>query len=151
LWKLPVTWEKQETTNGDTASRASLASRVRSQQKHSIKAEEARKKWLAVHPACDCWWRLYSNGEEEMPVLGMRWTLGGQVGIDLPGVVDEESLKRLGTRFGVLLDKPPEGIPSRLSGGRHRLAILDLEFSRELLEVPSEDPEENPREPGGNG
>jgi hypothetical protein len=143
LWKLPTTWEKQQTDNKDTATKASLASRVISQ-----KQKGGRAKWNAIHPACDAWWREWTDAEGELhTLLAMRWTLAAQVGVDLPGVTDEESLTELGMKFGIL-QKPPEGIPSKLSGGTHRVAMLSLDLSRELLEQPAEDPEDNPREPG---
>jgi hypothetical protein len=56
-------------------------------------------------------------------------------------------ISRLGTQFGVL-QKPPEGVPFRLSGGKNRVAILSPDLCQELLEVPDECPEDNPREPG---
>ncbi len=148
LWKVPVTWEKQQTATGDSATRASLVSRVISKQKQADAEQIGRSKWNHVHSACDAWWRRWVDPEgESLPLLAMRWTLGRQVGIELPGVRDEESLTRLGMQFGVL-QKPPPGVPSRLSGGTHRLAVLSLDLCRELLEMPCEDAEDNPREPG---
>jgi hypothetical protein len=148
LWKTPQTWEKQATATSDTATKASLASRVATKFQ---KRGQDRIKWEAVHPACDAWWRPHVfPGGELRPLLGMRWTLPGQVGIALPGVTDEDSLTRLGKRFGILGD-PPEGVPSRLSGGKNRLAVLTTDFCEELLETPSEDAEENPRDPGAEG
>lgn len=149
LWKTPLTWEKQSTASGDTATRASLASRVLSQFARPRTGN--RIAWESVHPACDAWWRPHDVGAGELhPLLALRWTLPGQVGIDLPGVRDEESLTRLGKKFGVIAD-PPEGVSSRLSGGKHRLAVLTLELCEELLETPNEDPEDNPREAGAEG
>jgi putative DNA primase/helicase len=148
LWKTPGTWERQQTPGGDTASKASLASRVISQKIRGVAEHPGRDRWQAVHPACDAWWRNWLTPEGELvTLLAMRWTLGSQVGIEMPGVKDEETLTRLGMQFGVL-QKPPPGVPSRLSGGKHRLAVLSLDVAQELLEMPSEDPEENPREPG---
>jgi hypothetical protein len=144
LWKVPVTWEKVQSTAGDTATRASLVSRVISKKIHAAGQEKGRDRGQAVHPACDAWWRNWTDPEGELrTLLAMRWTLGRQVGIELPGVKDEDSLTRLGTQFGVL-QKLPEGIPSRLSGGTHRVAVLSLDLSQELLEMPDEYPEDNP-------
>lgn len=148
LWKLPITWEKQQTASGDTATRASLVSRVLSQRERHAGGQQGRAKWLSIHPASDAWWRDWQNPDGEIEtLLAMRYTLTAQVGIDLPGVVDESSLTRLGNQFRVLRE-PPEGVPSRLSGGTHRLAILSASLTSELLEMPDEDLEDNQRDPG---
>jgi hypothetical protein len=148
LWKLPVTWERQQTANGgDSATRASLSSRVVSARKRAVIEGTTQAKWHAIHSACDGWWRDWMNAEGEIEtLLAMRWTLGRQVGIDLPGVVDQDSLRRQADQFGLLRDAPP-GVPTRLSGGTNRLLLLSLDLSLELLESPIEEPEETPEKP----
>jgi putative DNA primase/helicase len=152
LWTRTMTFEviKDMTKAGDLAARSSLVGRVRSQQKLDPR-EGDRERWRPVQHAFDAWWRYYHDSEgEQHTLLAMRWTLADQVGVPLPGVTDQGSLTDLGRRYGVLR-VPPEGVPAVLSGGTARLAVLSLGLTCELLEQPSEDPEDNPREPGAEG
>jgi hypothetical protein len=152
LWTRTQTFEvvkAKENSTTDVASRASLISRVHSQVtrfRHEVRHE--RPRWIPIQHAFDAWWRPWIDVEgNENILLAMRWRLVEQAGVQLPGVVDQESLTELGKRFGVLQDPPP-GIPAVLSGGKARLGVLSLSLAQELIEEPMEAPETNPREPG---
>lgn len=144
LWTRAFTWEISRGNAGqgqETAERASIVSRVRSQYarfKAHTTAAEARRGWRPVANAFDAWWRPYlDDAGQEYIALGMRHTLPGQVGVALPGVVDQASLTTLGRRFGVIDAKPP--VKDQFNGGKDRLAIFTASYVEELLAVPSED------------
>jgi hypothetical protein len=152
LWTAPRTFEVVTTvggTSGEVASRASLASQVRTQARPILEGPaglERRERWREVQRAYAAWWRRGTGPDGEVRIyLAMRAELGGQVGVDLPGVVDQGSLTAIGERLGVI--DPAPGVSARLSGGsggRH-LAVLIWDLTRELLAAPLEDdPEPSP-------
>jgi hypothetical protein len=150
LWTATRTFEVAKTIEGTggeaVASRASLISRVRSQAKEYLAGNvipRPREKWRPVQNAFAAWWRpIIVPGEGSVSVLlGMRWELVGQIGIELPGVTDETSLTALGTRYGVLEKAPP--VTGRLSGGQGRLGVVSLKLTEELLAEPLDEEQEN--------
>jgi hypothetical protein len=150
LWTATRTFEIAKTvagTSGETvAARASLISRVRSQAKDYLDGNVSprpREKWHSVQHAFDGWWRPYvTPGDGEIGLLlAMRWTLTGQVGIELPGVTDQNTLTNVGIRFGCI--DPDPAVPGILSGGKTRLAVLSLSLTGELLEMPQDEDQEN--------
>jgi hypothetical protein len=140
------TWE--QVRDGQVVSRSSLISRAKTQYDHWLVGRGAVK-WFRAQPAVDCWWRPWTDTEGEIHLLlGIRWPVMEQVGVMLPGVMDQASLTRLGTLFNVIVDPPPVGVPSRTTGGESRIAVLSLGLCGELCETPCEDEFDNPREPG---
>src|SRR5262249_4904071 len=92
--------------------------------------------------AFDAWWRPYvdEHGEPRI-LLAMRWRLGGQIRVELPGVTDQTSLTDQGERYGVLDPKPP--VKVRLHGGT-QLAVLYTDKAHEPLEKGNDEPEDSP-------
>jgi hypothetical protein len=145
LWTAPRTFERRSTEDGEVAARASLLSRARSQARELLGGgllPPGRDRWRPVQEAFAAWWRpiLDPVTKRVTLLLAMRWELAGQIGVELPGVTSQASLTTLGGRFGVLETSPP--VTAALSGGRGRLAVLSLEFARDLLATPLDDPEE---------
>lgn len=136
LWTATRTFEVSRGDGAEVASRASLVSRV---QTHAAKAQgvpTGRGRWHEVQRAFDAWWRPAVVKGECVTLLAMRWTLGSQIGFELPGVTDQASLTDLGTKFGLFFT--PAGVTDRLPGGT-RLAVLSPELTNELLAQPAED------------
>jgi hypothetical protein len=145
LWTRPRLLEQIKGTEAgsDVASSASLVSRVRSR---AAGPPQAREAWRPIHAAYAAWWRRYPDpdGGEVRIALAMRWELGAQIGVDLPGITDQAALTTLGERFGVIDPKPP--LSDRLSDGG-RLAVLVPDLTDELLAQPVEpDPSDDHQE-----
>lgn len=140
LWTRPETFEVQKVPGGgDTAARASLASRVRRQEREEMRSNAG---WHRIAGAFDAWWRGYLTADGEARIaLAMRWTLAVQMRTPLPGVHDERSLSDVGRSLGVLdLDpKANQTVPDMTSGGRERLAVLLPDLVDEILSQPMED------------
>jgi hypothetical protein len=139
LWTRTATFEVTKTAEGDRAARASLVSRVRTAFAPYRSAQQnpgGREPWREVQGAFSAWWRPSLRDGELVALLALRWELVGQIGQELPGVTDQASLTRLGTRYGVL--DPEPGVGTVLSGGTTRLAVLAPSFAQELLENPAE-------------
>jgi hypothetical protein len=143
LWTKTQTFEVAKATDEggrDTvAARASLVSRVRTAARDYLGGKVgpgAREKWREVQKAFSSWWRpcLWSDGGFGVR-LAMRWELVGQVGVELPGVKNQPTLKTVGERFGVIDASP--NVSQALSGGAARLAVLSEALTRELLEDPT--------------
>ena len=79
-----------------------------------------------------------------MPRIGLRYRIGYQTQAmkSLPGVVDQESLRRQCRSSGLLLESVQ--VRDRLSDGQ-RLVILCRSFTRELMALPREPPGEAPK------
>ena len=86
------------------AARASLASRVRTQIEYPDQLRnKTRCGWLPVQNGFDAWWR--PTGDPNNPILlAMRYTLSDQLRIEIPGVTDQRSLRRLAGNYGALDD-----------------------------------------------
>jgi hypothetical protein len=157
LWTRTQTFEivkAQEAKGGEIASRASLISRVRTQARDYLGNTPChpnpREKWRPVQHAFDSWWRPWQNEEGEVFILlGMRWTLMQQAGVELPGVTDQTTLTVQGMKFGVGQEPPPD-VGTVMNRGKTRLFVLSLDLSQELIEQPMDD-EIKPREPGEDG
>jgi hypothetical protein len=146
LWTRTQTFElvkAAEGNAGDLAARASLISRVRAQARDYLsgaKLPDKRERWQEVQRAFDAWWRPWESPEAEVRILlAMRHRLQHQAGVALAGVRDQATLTELGMAYGVLQAQPT--VPTVLSGGKRRLAVLALDITEELLEMPlDEDP-----------
>jgi len=142
LWTSCKTWDVlragADGAHGETASRASLISRAQHQAKMYLDGTikpQARETWRAILPAVSAWWRPSVLRDGEIAILlAMRHDVCGQVGVELPEVTNQDNLTRIGERFGCLDSKPPA--PTRLSGGKTRLAVLSRDLTDELLAVP---------------
>jgi putative DNA primase/helicase len=133
LWTKTVTFEVARNPEGDVAARSSLIARVRTARAKA--AAEGRERWRPVQNAFAAWWRLHVDGQgEEHLLLAMRWQLKEQIGVELPGVTDQNTLTALGERFGVF-DADPK-VATKLSGGQARLAVLAPNLTEELLDNP---------------
>lgn len=131
LLTTPKTWE---ASNDGPASRASLISRAKTAiDSYRLCARKPTRGWTHVLSACDCWWRVgeTAQGEINVPFLAIRWGVAHQIGVPLPGVIDQESLSQLGTKFGVIDKNPPVSI--RTNRNNVRLAVLTQEFIEPLL------------------
>jgi hypothetical protein len=144
LWTAATTWEIPKKSDCPEAERigatkASLISRVVSQVRawESINTDAVCSPWQKIHPAASAWWRSGAVAGELRTFLGMRWEVVATVKQELPGVVDQDSLTRLGRAAGVLLMTPP--VPDRLDRGKQRLAVLSDELTDELMAVPIEE------------
>lgn len=155
LWTRTQTFEivkAHESTHGEIASRASFISRVHSGARDYLgdkprSRPQPREKWRDIQRAFDGWWRPWEDTEGQTHILlAMRWTLAAQGGVELPGVTDQDSLTRLGERFGVIQTAPP--VSSHFNRGKGRLAVLAIDLAEELLSVPQADED---REPGQEG
>jgi hypothetical protein len=142
LWTATRTWEVVKAAGGgaggEVAPRTSLVGRVRSQAAARPPAGKGagRPRWREIRHALAAWWRpCVRHGGGPGLLLGMRWELVGQVGVELPGVTDQPSLTELGRRYGVLDPSPPA--PPVLSGGTDRIAVLTPDLTRELLDDPA--------------
>jgi hypothetical protein len=151
LWTAPRTFVVTKTlagTSGEvTASRASLLSRAQDDARPYLTATMTpapREMWRQVQSSFDAYWRPYIvPGEGTIGILlAMRWSLGGQIGVELPGVGDQDALTTIGARFGCVSKSPP--VAGVLSGGKVRLAVLSRSVTEELLEVPQEEEQQNP-------
>ena len=81
-------------------------------------------------------------GEGEVAILlAMRCELTHQIGVVLPGVVDQPTLTALGGQLGVLQTNPP--VPGIMNRGRLRLAVLARDLTEELLAQPQEEEQPN--------
>lgn len=146
LWTRPHTFElvkAEEGQAGTLASRASLISRVQSKARAYLSGRAGAGLevggWQRVHQAFAAWWRPHTGqGGEVAVLLALRWELASQIGVNLPGVSDQESLTRLGERYGVLHARPP--VSGRTDRGDTRLAVLSQAMTDELLSVPVDEP-----------
>jgi hypothetical protein len=133
LLTAPLTFDARRPVEGTGEEagtpRATLMSRLRSQV-------GSVGDWRSVHPAFDLFWRQAPEADDRL--VGLRWTLVEQVRfqhrvVTLPGVTGEESLARIGVRYGCLMADPP--VPAELSGG-YRLAVLSAEVLAEAGAAP---------------
>src|SRR5262249_872038 len=93
LWTRPTTFDVLQGAVGGAgrATRASPVSRARGQAKDCLDGQrlpDPREPWRPIHEAFAGWWKPYrdpKDGEVRL-ALGMRWELGSQVGVELPGV-----------------------------------------------------------------
>jgi hypothetical protein len=149
LWTATRTFEVAKTVTGTSgeavAARASLISRVRSQAEPYLKhqkAPEVRQQWRPVQQAFHCWWRLWIAPDGAVSVrLAMRWPLVGQIGVELPGVRNQATLNAVGVRSGCIDPDPP--VTQVLSGGVHRLSVLCVSVTEELMDQPPDEEEAN--------
>jgi putative DNA primase/helicase len=119
------------------AERASLLSLVKTQWGDPELCAAADKGWVRIRRAVSCWWRLAEGVDGKVHAfVGIRWELASQLQVELPGVHDQASLTRLGTKFGVL-EKDPRVTPV-LSKGKARLAVVSPEITDELMDDPME-------------
>ena len=108
LWTTMATFEVTTVSIGNEtekrAARASLASRVRTQIEYPDQLRnKTRCGWLPVQNGFDAWWR--PTGDPNNPILlAMRYTLSDQLRIEIPGVTDQRSLRRLAGNYGALDD-----------------------------------------------
>jgi len=148
LWKATQTFEARTGEGGESvAARASLISRVQTQARDYLRGRrqpEKRQRWREVQKAFCAWWRPFVGEDGEVTILlAMRYELGDQVKVVLPGVSNQGDLSKLGLRFGVFQANPPVG--PVLSRGTTRLVVLSPELTRELLEDPTDWEDEEPR------
>jgi hypothetical protein len=143
LWTTCQTFEVRKSDSGagdSVASRSSLIARVKNAAKGYREGgcvPGSRERWREVQKAFSAWWRVWQGGDGEIRIfLALRWELAPQCRVELPGVVDQESLRKLGGQFGVLEKAPP--VPDRLTNGQ-RLAVLSLAVTEELLADPIEE------------
>jgi hypothetical protein len=126
------------------ANVASLASRV---SRLDADGEIPSNRWIAVQQGYAAYCRQEDGkaaGELPRVRLAMRFVLTEQVGVRIPGAVDQTRLKQLGETFGVFDAKP--SIPERMTGGG-RLIVLATAVTDDILAVPVDDdePEQNTR------
>jgi hypothetical protein len=146
IWNAPRVHERvKNKEDGDImVFDASLISRVKDLSRDSAKIYEENKghpPWTMIHRPFRAWWRPGEGaGGEIVPRLGMRFELGLQMSVALPGVSNQPSLNTIGEAFG-LLDPDPKGVPRVTSGGKQRLAVLALDLSQDMLDDPAS---ENP-------
>jgi hypothetical protein len=144
LWTKPVAMDFIKSAGnvpggvvaGVVSTRASLINRVKSEAKsyrHPGDLHNVRVAWWKVHPGYDAWWRPHLTDGAVRVLLAMKHTLAGQVGVELPGVINQKSLTKLGGDFGVLDKAPP--VTVHLTGGGW-LAVLSPDIVTELLEEP---------------
>lgn len=139
LWTITGTWERDREGG---AVRSSLISRTVSDMKISMIRRAASKKWMRILNAVSAWWRtdIVTKPDGEIVTvrtLAMRHELQDQMNVRLPGVIDQESLTKLGTGFGVIQTNPVT--PNKLGGGSARLSLLSLDFSERLFAIEAED------------
>ena len=92
--------------------------------------------WLQLQRGFSAWLReIDCDDGKVIPLLAMRWELTTQIGVVLPGVHNQATLRQLGNRFGLFDDNPQ--IAGRLTGGE-RLCILSRELTEELLFDPTD-------------
>jgi hypothetical protein len=101
-------------------------------------SKEALDSW---HPAKEdffCWWRpaWHPGATQPTPVLAMHYRLLAQVGVQVEGVRDQSSLRKLGEVFGVVDPQPK--VPDRAGHGTSRVVVLTHEFVEELLTAPDQ-------------
>jgi hypothetical protein len=142
LWHALCTGEAVKSDTGDEVlSKASLVRRVKKQAKAYLEGKaspDGRERWRPIHESMQAFWRPGVTRDGVVVVwLAMRWQLTQQARVDLPGVTDQASLHKVGEMFGVLDPDPP--VPRKLSGGKAHLAVLDQDFTLELLGDPEED------------
>lgn len=161
LWSIARTHEIPKG-NDQVAVRASLVSRVKTamqtaslERRKSTGGPKGRWRWMQVQDAFDAWWRpniiQTPIGMRYSAWLAMRWNLTHQIGMQLPGVTDQNSLCRLGRKYGVLAaedELATEGVPAVLSGGDTRLAVLSVNLTDELLAEPEEPPQDDTEQDG---
>jgi hypothetical protein len=151
LWNAPRVNQRVKLEDGEVVIfQGSLVTRVNELARNCADvpgSQRGRSAWEMIHKPFSAWWRPgEGEGGEIVPRLAMRWELGPQIGVSLPGVTDQMSLNTLGDAYG-LLDPSPRGLPGVSSGGKQRLAVLALDFTQELLEgPPAEWPEASPAE-----
>jgi hypothetical protein len=151
IWHAPRVNQRVKLEDGEVVIfQGSLVTRVNEQAKNGADvpgSQRGRSAWEMIHKPFSAWWRPgEGEGGEVVPRLAMRWELGPQIGVSLPGVSDQQSLTTIGEAYG-FLDPSPKGIPRVTSWGKQRLAVLALDFTQELLEGPSPEwPEASPAE-----
>src|SRR5262249_15209533 len=128
------------TGDQQAVTRCSLASRAAEHWQDYLKANttpDPRERWRPIHnDATRAWWRPQPADGEFVPRLAMHWTVLTDVGVELPGVVGQASLSKLGERYGVF--DPNPGVPEFTSGGKIRLAVLTRDFTDEVMEDPAD-------------
>jgi hypothetical protein len=125
---------KTSTNKGDevTASRSSLISRVLADAKWPGSAPTCG--WREVQAGFHAFWRVdLVEGGELVLRLAMRWTLGQQLGVTLPGVHCERELNDLAERYS--LKEMAGNVKARLTGGG-KLLVLSQDVTQELAEQP---------------
>src|SRR5262249_13580955 len=142
LWMAPRANQRIKLDDGDIIVVAgSLVSRVQEEAGTNwAKCEiPPRNPWRMIHSPFSAWWRVQMLADGEVVRrLAMRWELTTQIGVPLPGVRDQDSLRALGVRFGAI--DPEPDVPARASGGG-RLAVLTVAVAAELLDNPADDAE----------
>jgi putative DNA primase/helicase len=141
LWHAPITNERVVLENGDAIILGgSLVTRARGRIcKGENLDPDAVKGWEMLHSPYCAWWRPWASPDGEiLPRLAMRWELTAQAKVELPGVSNLATLREVGAAFGVIDPNPDPGLPVRKSGGG-RLAVLAVDFARELLDDPAVD------------
>jgi hypothetical protein len=138
----PLTFEVSKTalnTSGEVvAGRSSLIERLRTQAEEEgflrRKSSPApRERWRQVQRAFDCFWRPARDGGKTVILVGLRYRIGFQTKVALPGVHDQDSLRDQCQRAGV--SSPTPVARGRLTDGT-RLVILSQAFTRELMALP---------------
>ncbi len=153
VWNAPCTNERIVPDQGPPiVIGGSLVTRVRdllADPGAVLDEHNGRPPWVMIHRPYSAWCRpaIDDNGEPVVR-LAMRYELGAQVKVQLPGAHDQRSMTTLGKALG-LFDRNPN-VPVMTSGGEERLAVLSLDLSRELLDNPEawEEPEADGA-PGG--
>src|SRR4029078_1255627 len=114
------------------ATRHSLASRLR----RRLDADrEPFDSWTLVQDGFEAFFRVMrgpSRGEVTT-ILAMRYELAQQIGVAIPGVYDQTSLKVIGAKFGAVMPSPD--VPDRMTGGV-RLAVLTFSLAGQILARP---------------
>ena len=147
LWTAARTWTVDEEPDGHAGAlrkvtaRASMLSRARQKAEPYLAPhhQSLPAGWQRILTAVDGWWRLTQvEGGQRQLWLAMRYVLADQVGISLPGVVDQRSLTVLAGRYGLAAED--DGAPSaRLggqTGGGAKLLVLSRDLTDELLAEP---------------
>jgi hypothetical protein len=149
----PITFEVSKTlagTSGEVVSaRSSLVERIRTQAEDYLAGfipPSPREFWRQSQRAFDCWWRPAKVRGKTTIMVALRYRLGFQTKIPLPGVFDQDSLRSQCLRSGVIAPNPR--VRNRLTDGS-RLVILSPAFVRELLAQPKEPRPKPPTATGG--
>jgi len=148
LWTAAKTWTVDEEPDVQTGvprkvtARASMLSRARQKAQFHLGGRYQPAGWSRILTALDAWWKVTQvEGSRRQLWLAMRYTLPDQVGVPLPGVVDQRSLAVLASRYGVAGEDgcaPSGRLGGRTSGGA-KILVLSRELIDELLAEPADE------------
>ena len=150
IWKQTATFEaaRNMSNTSVSAARSSLAARTRKaahligeKNKPRASGKFTSGKWQAVQKAFDAYWRFDGDAEGNSFLrLAIKFEITFQIGVQVPGAVDQRSLNRLAKQYG--LATTDEDVKDRLTGGG-RLLVFSDDLTEEILQTPEEFYEED--------